>query len=186
MKDPVKKYFPLFVLPVFVCFCLCFVLPFVQGVYLSFCNFFIPKDAHFTGISNYVTVFRDTSFWHAFLITSLYAVSSIICVNVPAFFIAYLLKERGYLVPRLILPSEPYRRRRIGIYLEHAFRRNFKSLWNIPYSKSLIRLLGSCDPGGLATDWLYDDNLHSRFHRSSGRNARSIPNGRSKQIPKDD
>ncbi|MBR3342367.1 MAG: sugar ABC transporter permease [Clostridiales bacterium] len=94
MKDPIKKYFPLFVLPVFVCFCLCFVWPFIQGVCLSFCNFFIPKDATFTGVSNYVTVFRDTSFWHAFLITCLYAVASIICVNVPAFFIAYLLKEK--------------------------------------------------------------------------------------------
>ena len=94
MKDPIKKYFPLFVLPVFICFCLCFVWPFIQGVYLSFCNFFIPKDATFTGISNYVTVFRDTSFWHAFLITCLYAIVSIICVNVPAFFIAYLLKEK--------------------------------------------------------------------------------------------
>jgi raffinose/stachyose/melibiose transport system permease protein len=41
-----------------------------------------------------VTVFRDTSFWHAFLITCLYAIASIICVNVPAFFIAYLLKEK--------------------------------------------------------------------------------------------
>lgn len=94
MKDPVKKYFPLFVLPVLICFCLFFVWPFIQGVYLSFCNFFIPKDAVFTGLSNYVTVFRDTSFWHAFLITCLYAMASIICINVPAFFIAYLLKEK--------------------------------------------------------------------------------------------
>jgi len=94
MKDSVKKYFPLFVLPVFVCFCLCFVWPFIQGVYLSFCSFFIPKDAQFNGISNYITVFRDTSFWHSFLITCLYAVASIICINVPAFFIAYLLKEK--------------------------------------------------------------------------------------------
>ena len=94
MKDPIRKYFPLFVLPVLVCFCLSFIWPFIQGVYLSFCKFFIPKDAEFTGFSNYVTVFRDTGFWHSFLITFLYALASIICVNVPAFFIAYFLKEK--------------------------------------------------------------------------------------------
>jgi len=94
MKDPIKKYFPVFVLPVLVCFCLFFLNPFIQGIYLSFCNFYIPKDAHFTGVSNYVTVFRDTGFWHSFLITTMFAMASIICINVPAFFIAYLLKEK--------------------------------------------------------------------------------------------
>lgn len=94
MKNPVKKHFLLFVLPVLVCFCLFFVYPFIQGVCLSFCNFFIPKDARFAGVSNYVTVFRDTSFWNAFLTTCLFAAASIICINVPAYFFAYFLKDK--------------------------------------------------------------------------------------------
>ena len=55
----ISKYFPVFVLPTFVAFCIGFVWPFIQGMYLSFCSFTIPKDAEFIGIGNYVKALAD-------------------------------------------------------------------------------------------------------------------------------
>ena len=45
----IRKCFPLFMLPTFAAFCIGFLWPFVQGMYLSFCDFTIIKDAEFVG-----------------------------------------------------------------------------------------------------------------------------------------
>ena len=111
VRNAMKRCFPVFVLPVFVCFVFAFLVPFVQALYLSFCDFYIPQDAHWVGFINYRLAFQDASFWHAFLLTFLFAVVSIVTVNVPAYFIAYLLRDsfRGvglfrtsFFVPNLI------------------------------------------------------------------------------------
>ena len=89
----ISKYFPVFVLPTFVAFCIGFVWPFIQGMYLSFCSFTIPKDAEFIGIGNYVKALADPGFKHAFFYTAAFAVVSIIAINLLAFTVAYFLTQ---------------------------------------------------------------------------------------------
>ena len=55
MQKTLKRYFPIFVLPTLLAFAVAFLIPFVMGIYLSFCNFTTVIDARFTGISNYTT-----------------------------------------------------------------------------------------------------------------------------------
>ena len=88
IRRPVQRWAPLFILPTFAAFCIGFVWPFLQGIYLSFCNFNTPKDAKWVGISNYVKAFSDPGFFNAFKNTAAFAVVSIIVINVIAFFIA--------------------------------------------------------------------------------------------------
>ncbi len=94
VRGPLKKWFPLFILPVLVCFCIGFVWPFLQGIYLSFCNFNVPKDATWIGLANYIKVFSDASFIHAFWNTAAFAVVSIVVINVFAFAVAYALTQK--------------------------------------------------------------------------------------------
>ena len=94
IRRPIQKWFPLFILPTFICFCIGFIWPFIQGIYLSFCNFNTPDDATFVGISNYVKALSDPGFVHAFWNTAAFAVVSIILINVAAFAIAYALTQK--------------------------------------------------------------------------------------------
>ena len=94
MQRPIRKFAPVFVLPTFAAFCIGFVWPFIQGIYLSFCNFNTPKDAKWVGISNYAKVFSDAGFLNAFKNTAAFAVVSIILINMVAFFIAYALTQK--------------------------------------------------------------------------------------------
>ena len=89
----ISKYFPVFVLPTFVAFCIGFIWPFIQGMYLSFCSFTIPKDAEFIGIENYVKAVADPGFRHAFVYTAAFAVVSIVAINLLAFMVAYFLTQ---------------------------------------------------------------------------------------------
>ena len=94
VQRPIKKWAPVFILPTFAAFCIGFVWPFLQGIYLSFCNFNTPKDAGWVGIQNYVKVFSDAGFLNAFKNTTAFAVVSIILINVVAFAIAYALTQK--------------------------------------------------------------------------------------------
>ena len=89
----ISKYFPVFVLPTFVAFCIGFIWPFIQGMYLSFCSFTIPKDAEFIGFGNYVKAFADPGFKHAFVYTAAFAIVSIVAINLLAFTVAYFLTQ---------------------------------------------------------------------------------------------
>ena len=93
IRRPIQKWFPLFILPTFVCFCIGFIWPFIQGIYLSFCNFNTPDDATFIGITNYVKALTDPGFVHAFWNTAGFAVISILLINIVAFAIAYALTQ---------------------------------------------------------------------------------------------
>ena len=94
VQRPIKKWAPLFIMPTFAAFLIGFVWPFIQGIYLSFCNFNTPKDAVWTGIENYLKVFKDAGFRHAFWNTAGFAIVTIILINVLAFFIAYALTQK--------------------------------------------------------------------------------------------
>ncbi len=94
IRRPMKRWAPLFILPTFLAFCIGFVWPFLQGIYLSFCTFNTPSDAKFMGLENYTKVFQDAGFINAFKNTAAFAVVSIILINVVAFAIAYALTQK--------------------------------------------------------------------------------------------
>ena len=92
MNQPLRRYFPLFVLPTLLAFCLAFVAPFVLGVGLSFTRFTTVTDARFVGLDNYIRAFTDDGeFLHALGFTALFAAVAIVTVNVLAFGLALLL-----------------------------------------------------------------------------------------------
>ena len=95
MQKTLKKYFPVFLLPTVIAFCIAFIIPFVTGLYLSFCDFTTVSNAKFVGFANYIKAFSSSQrFGHAFGFTTLFTIISIITVNIIAFTLAYLLTRK--------------------------------------------------------------------------------------------
>lgn len=94
IKKSVRKYFPLFLLPMTAAFIIGFIIPFCRGAYLSLCNFRTTSDAHFIGFGNYIKALQDASFSHAFWYTALFAIVSLVLINVLAFAVAYALTQK--------------------------------------------------------------------------------------------
>lgn len=91
MERALKKYFPLFVLPTLAAFIIGFIVPFGEGLYLSFCRFITVENAVWVGFDNYIRAFQDLSFSNAFRFTTAFAVVSTLAINVLAFLIALVL-----------------------------------------------------------------------------------------------
>ena len=90
-----KKYFPVFVLPTLLAFTIGFIVPFIMGVYLSFCKFTTVTDAKFVGLQNYIKIFTDDgTFGHALWYTTAFTVVSVILINVIGFAVALLLTKK--------------------------------------------------------------------------------------------
>ena len=53
MQKTLKRYFPIFVVPTLIAFAFAFIIPFIEGVYLSFCKFTTVGNAHWVGLENY-------------------------------------------------------------------------------------------------------------------------------------
>ena len=94
MEKAIKRWSPLFVLPTFLAFTIGFIIPFFEGLYLSFCQFTTVKNAKFTGFGNYKKIFSDLTFLSSFKFTVLFAVASIVLINVIAFALALLLTRK--------------------------------------------------------------------------------------------
>lgn len=88
-----KKYAPIFVLPTLAAFTIGFIIPFIMGIYLSFCKFTTVTDATPVGFTNYRKIFQDPTFVHALWYTALFTVISVITINVFAFVVAMLLTK---------------------------------------------------------------------------------------------
>lgn len=111
MEKTIRKYWPVFVLPTLVAFIIGFVWPFAWGIYLSFNKFTTVSKTTFVGLSNYVQVFNDPTFLHAFGFTTAFTIVSTVLINVLAFALALVLTRgiRGtsifrtvYFMPNLI------------------------------------------------------------------------------------
>ena len=111
MVKATKKWWPIFVLPTLAAFFIGFVVPFAEGLYLSFCKFTTINKATWVGISNYVKVFQDSQFWDSLQFTCSFTVVSTVLINVLAFAVALALTKgiRGtnlyrtvYFMPNLI------------------------------------------------------------------------------------
>mgnify|MGYP002617967868 CR=1 FL=1 len=94
MEKAIKKHAVIFILPTLAAFIIGFIVPFVEGLYLSFCKFTTVGNATFVGISNYTAAIKDTSFTSSFKFTVLFAIVSILLINVLAFGLALLLTQK--------------------------------------------------------------------------------------------
>lgn len=95
MQKTLKKYFAVFLLPTVIAFSIAFIIPFITGLYLSFCDFTTVSNAKFVGIQNYITAFEPSQrFVESFGFTTFFTVISIVTVNIIAFTLAYLLTRK--------------------------------------------------------------------------------------------
>lgn len=94
MQKTLKKYFAVFTLPTLLAFSLAFIVPFVMGLYLSFCKFTTVTNAKFVGFNNYITAFSTPDFLNAMIFTIKFAVVAIVTINVFAFALSLLLTRK--------------------------------------------------------------------------------------------
>ncbi|MGL5347777.1 MAG: carbohydrate ABC transporter permease [Peptostreptococcaceae bacterium] len=95
MQKALKKYFGIFLVPTLLAFAIAFVIPFVVGLYLSFCEFTTLSNATFVGFDNYIKAFEPgQGFIKAFGFTSVFTVVAVISVNILAFTLAYFLTRK--------------------------------------------------------------------------------------------
>ena len=87
-----KKWFPVFLLPTLAAFVMGFVIPFLMGLYLSFCEYATVENPTFVGFANYTRVFTaDGQFWYSLGFTALFTLVSVLLVNLLAFGLALAL-----------------------------------------------------------------------------------------------
>lgn len=91
MEKAIRRYWPVFALPTLAAFLIGFIIPFAQGVYLSFCRFATVKNAAWVGLSNYTKALSDASFGASFWYTVAFTAVSTVAINVLAFAVALLL-----------------------------------------------------------------------------------------------
>lgn len=92
MKYASKRWFIIFVVPTFAAFAIAFLIPFLSGLYLSFCEFRTVSDAKFVGLKNYLSAFSNNGdFLNALWFTVKFAFAAVIVINVIAFLLAVLL-----------------------------------------------------------------------------------------------
>jgi raffinose/stachyose/melibiose transport system permease protein len=98
MEKGIRKYFAVFALPTMIAFTIGFIVPFLYGIFLSFCKFTTVTDWSWVGLQNYTRIFvvsgkLDTSFLHSIWYTALFTVVSVVIINVVSFAIAMALTK---------------------------------------------------------------------------------------------
>ena len=94
LRRPYQRIFPIFLLPMVAAFSIGFIWPFLQGLFLSFTKFKTTSKWTWVGLDNYVKALADESFRYSFGYTALYAIVSVILINVLAFAVAYALTQK--------------------------------------------------------------------------------------------
>ncbi len=104
MQKAIKKWFPVLALPTVVAFLISFLIPFIMGIYLSFCKFKTVNNAKWVGFDNYLKAFANEDFINALWFTVKFTIVSVITINILAFLFAMLLTKalRGTNVFRTI------------------------------------------------------------------------------------
>lgn len=93
MQKAIKKWFPVLALPTVVAFLISFLVPFIMGIYLSFCRFKTVKNAKWVGFDNYLKAFANEDFINALWFTVKFTIVSVITINILAFLFAMLLTK---------------------------------------------------------------------------------------------
>ena len=95
MEKTLKKYFVIFTVPTLIAFAFAFIIPFIQGLYLSFCEFTTVGNAKWVGFENYKLAFTEgQGFTRALGFTAAFTVISVITINILAFAIALMLTRK--------------------------------------------------------------------------------------------
>lgn len=94
IRKPIQRWSPLFLFPMVAAFLVGFVWPFVYGLFLSFCKFKTTSNWEWVGISNYLKALEDESFMYSFGFTAIFAIVSLVLINVFAFAVAYALTQK--------------------------------------------------------------------------------------------
>ncbi|MDD6351021.1 MAG: sugar ABC transporter permease [Lachnospiraceae bacterium] len=146
MEKAIKKYFPVFMIPTMVAFAIGFLVPFLYGLFLSFCKFTTVVDFKWIGLENYKKILfvngkYDPSFIHSLWYTVAFTIVTMLIINVVAFAIAFALTKgiRGtnlfrtaFFLPNLIG----------GIVLSYIWLMIFNSVLQ-RYSKTIVSTAGS-------------------------------------------
>ncbi|MBU1094164.1 MAG: sugar ABC transporter permease [Firmicutes bacterium] len=130
------RVFVYFLFPSLGAFLLFVIVPFVQGVYLSFTDWNGLNTGHetFLGLDNYKEIFSETRFLFSFWRTIIYSVLNIIAINLVAFGLALLVTQNlkgknvyraGFFLPNLIG----------GLVLGY--------IWQFIYNKAIVSLGGA-------------------------------------------
>ena len=98
MEKSIRKKFWIFALPTMAAFTIGFIVPFVYGIFLSFCKFSTVTDWKWVGFKNYTRIFVvngsvDTTFIHSIWYTALFTVVSVLIINIVSFAIAMALTK---------------------------------------------------------------------------------------------
>lgn len=112
-KSQDRLVFWSFVAPTLFAFLMVLIVPFGMGVFYSFTNWtgIRGNPVDWVGLTNFKNAFTDLRFYHAFGVTTLYAVVSMAVVNVVAFGMALLVTQElklknlyrtGFFLPNLI------------------------------------------------------------------------------------
>ena len=111
------------------------IIPLIYGIYLTFTDWNGLSDVkNFVGLDNYAATFRDSAFWNSLLLTTGFALLSVLFINIIAFFLAYLLTSgvkgqnffrAGFFTPNLIGGLI------LGYIWQIIFSRVFPSLYSI-------------------------------------------------------
>lgn len=95
MEKTLKRYFVIFTVPTLIAFAFAFIIPFIMGVYLSFCKFTTIKNATWAGLANYQAAFSSSQgFLRSLLFTASFTLVSMVTINLCAFGIALLLTRK--------------------------------------------------------------------------------------------
>ena len=141
MEKAIKKYFCIFALPTMLAFTIGFIVPFLYGIFLSFCKFTTVSNWKWVGFKNYSRIFVvngsvDTSFIHSIWYTALFTLVSVLIINLVSFGIAMALTKgiRGTNIFRTVffLPNLIG-----GIVLSYVWLMIFNAILQ-NYSKTII------------------------------------------------
>ena len=95
MEKTLKKYFVIFTVPTLIAFAFAFIITFIQGLYLSFCEFTTVGNSKWVGFENYKLAFTEgQGFTRALGFTAAFTVISVITINILAFAIALMLTRK--------------------------------------------------------------------------------------------
>ena len=94
LRKPLQRNFLIFMMPMVASFAIGFVWPFLQGMFLSFTKFKTTSNWKWVGIQNYIKVFQDENFRYSFGYTAVFALVSLVLINVLAFAVAYALTQK--------------------------------------------------------------------------------------------
>ena len=94
LRRSIQRWSPLFLLPMVAAFVIGFIWPFAQGLFLSFTKFKTTSKWEWVGFANYIKAFQDESFRYSFGYTAIFAIVTVVLINVLAFLIAYALTQK--------------------------------------------------------------------------------------------